>query len=126
MGTCCALHNWLLEVDGLDDKWEQGVPSSWEGELRNFEEGDFCNNTLPPVIKMLNSPAKFKKVDFSGMGAGDDIDETLSPNCEAVDTVPAVSASTESPSASTELSSAEPISVQSLSQITSKQTDQPF
>jgi hypothetical protein len=31
--TCCALHNWLLEIDGLDDEWERGVPSEWEGSL---------------------------------------------------------------------------------------------
>jgi hypothetical protein len=31
--TCCALHNWLLEVDGLDKAWQNGVPSEWEGEL---------------------------------------------------------------------------------------------
>ena len=29
--TCCALHNWLLEVDGLDKQWDQGVPSPWLG-----------------------------------------------------------------------------------------------
>jgi hypothetical protein len=23
--TCCALHNCLLEIDGLDQKWEDGV-----------------------------------------------------------------------------------------------------
>jgi len=28
--TCCALHNWLLEIDGFDDCWENGVPSKWE------------------------------------------------------------------------------------------------
>jgi hypothetical protein len=27
--TCCALHNWLLEVDGLDEQWESGVASDW-------------------------------------------------------------------------------------------------
>ena len=31
--ACCALHNMLLEVDGLDEKWEEGVPSMWEGTL---------------------------------------------------------------------------------------------
>jgi hypothetical protein len=31
--TCCAPHNWLLEIDGLDDEWERGVPSEWEGSL---------------------------------------------------------------------------------------------
>jgi hypothetical protein len=25
----------LLEVDGLDEHWEEGVPSDWEGELGN-------------------------------------------------------------------------------------------
>jgi DDE superfamily endonuclease len=30
--TCCALHNWLLQIDGLDLRWEGGVPSDWEGE----------------------------------------------------------------------------------------------
>jgi hypothetical protein len=28
--TCCALHNWLLFVDGLDACWEDGMPSDWE------------------------------------------------------------------------------------------------
>ena len=23
--TCCALHNWLLELDGQNDKWVGGV-----------------------------------------------------------------------------------------------------
>jgi hypothetical protein len=22
---CCALHNWLLSIDGLSEEWEQGV-----------------------------------------------------------------------------------------------------
>ena len=29
--TCCALHNWLLEIDGLDSDWEsQTLPVSSE------------------------------------------------------------------------------------------------
>jgi len=33
--TCCALHNWLLEIDGLNAKWsEVSMPvSDWEGDL---------------------------------------------------------------------------------------------
>ena len=34
--TCCALHNWLLEIDGLDSDWElQKIPvsSEWAGKL---------------------------------------------------------------------------------------------
>jgi hypothetical protein len=27
--TCCALHNCLLEIDGLDQKWEDGVDCDW-------------------------------------------------------------------------------------------------
>ena len=38
--TCCALHNWLLEIDGLDDDWERGVPSEWEGTLGNHHLTD--------------------------------------------------------------------------------------
>ena len=28
--TCCALHNLLLDVDGLDKNWQNGVRSDWE------------------------------------------------------------------------------------------------
>ena len=33
--TCCALHNWLLEIDGLNAEWsEVSMPvSDWEGDL---------------------------------------------------------------------------------------------
>jgi hypothetical protein len=31
--TCCALHNRLLEVKGLNEKWDQGAPTEWEGLL---------------------------------------------------------------------------------------------
>jgi hypothetical protein len=27
--TCCALHNMLLKLDGLDERWDAGVPSDW-------------------------------------------------------------------------------------------------
>ena len=28
--TCCALHNILLDVDGLDKNWDKGVMSDWQ------------------------------------------------------------------------------------------------
>ena len=34
--TCCALHNWLLEVVGLTQKWVGGVrklTSDWDGDM---------------------------------------------------------------------------------------------
>jgi hypothetical protein len=44
--TCCALHNWLLDEDGLDEMWENGVPSKWEGELGQHDEEDIPNNDM--------------------------------------------------------------------------------
>ena len=38
--TCCALHNMLLNVDGLDRRWKKGVPSLFEGELGWHAVGD--------------------------------------------------------------------------------------
>jgi hypothetical protein len=26
--SCCALHNWLLDVDGLSTAWERAVPTN--------------------------------------------------------------------------------------------------
>ena len=40
--TCCALHNKLLDIDGLDKQWEQGVPSIWSTEYDN-DDGDEDN-----------------------------------------------------------------------------------
>ena len=34
---CRALHNWLLDIDGLDKQWMEGVHSPWEGELGHFD-----------------------------------------------------------------------------------------
>jgi hypothetical protein len=37
--TCCAMHNWLLEVDGLDDKCEQRKSSIWQREQQSYITG---------------------------------------------------------------------------------------
>jgi hypothetical protein len=63
--TCCALHNWLLEVDGLDKRWESGVASDWEGELGEHDEED-----VPNAIQNLTN-------DMSGMSFGNDVDVNL-------------------------------------------------
>jgi hypothetical protein len=65
--TCKALHNWLLEVDGLDKKWDEGIPTAWEGalgchDLHNVEEN------LPEAITCLMSPGAMRAYDVSGMG----------------------------------------------------------
>lgn len=38
--TCCALHNWLLEIDGLDSRWTEGVQGDWEGSWGLHDESD--------------------------------------------------------------------------------------
>jgi len=38
--TCCALHNWLLDVDGLDAQWEHGTQGDWEGSWGLHDEAD--------------------------------------------------------------------------------------
>jgi len=53
--TCCALHNMLLEVDGLDAQWEEGVPSDRQGELGN-NNAEECRRHAPYSIQRLNNP----------------------------------------------------------------------
>ena len=62
--TCCALHNWLLEIDGLDREWESGVCTNCEGSLGNF------------AIQRLHADnnSQNQAWDQSGMGFGSDYD----------------------------------------------------
>ena len=52
--TCCALHNWLLEVDGRDYEWDCGV-------------GSDSNKTNDDDYK-TNSPFAMQCLDLSSMG----------------------------------------------------------
>ncbi|GAX18038.1 hypothetical protein FisN_25Hu012 [Fistulifera solaris] len=38
--ACCALHNLLLEKDGLNEGWEKGAKSDWEGNLGYLDPDD--------------------------------------------------------------------------------------
>lgn len=49
--TCCALHNMLLDVDGLSKSWKNGVPSRWE-----LQCGEFEINEIPFAIQQLVNP----------------------------------------------------------------------
>jgi hypothetical protein len=50
--TCCALHNLLLDVDGLSHKWnEDGVASAYENNDGHFQDEDF-----PAAIRRLVDP----------------------------------------------------------------------
>ena len=59
--TCLALHNLLIEVDGLAKNWEQGFPSDWEVISKNFDT-------------RIDTPFAITKLNRSL--AGDDTTET--------------------------------------------------
>ena len=52
--TCCALHNMLLNIDGLDKKWKKGVKSPFEGELGWHAVGD-VEDYVPLVFRRVRN-----------------------------------------------------------------------
>ena len=71
--TCCAMRSWLLEVDGLDEEWEQGVPSiMWQGESGNFEDDDMASEQARASHR-LRTGSSTRNCNVSGMGLGNDI-----------------------------------------------------
>ncbi|KAI2492141.1 Plant transposon protein [Fragilaria crotonensis] len=82
--TSCALHNWLLDVDGLSaEPWDGGVatsttaggqnddvPGGWDGEMGQYDEEDY--GVFPSAIRNLNNPVAMRSYDLSGMGPGSD------------------------------------------------------
>ena len=62
--TCCALHNWLLEVD---KSWQSGVPSDWEGALGELD-ATYVN--VPDATLRLYSPVAARQFDVSALGNG--------------------------------------------------------
>jgi len=66
--TCCALHNRLLEVDGLDNKWEQGVPSDWQSKMGEHEQAD-----APLAIQRLNAPSLIRNYDTTEQHGSADV-----------------------------------------------------
>ena len=72
--TCWALHNWLLEVDGLDKGWEEGVASMWEGNLGLHDASDVHDHLPVPLQRML-SPTGLWRYD-----ATSEIDRTAHVN----------------------------------------------
>lgn len=74
-------------IDGLDSKWESGVPSDWEGSLGQHEDRDIQN-----IISLhrLNNPEEARNYDTSGVGAGTDRDTNDDDNEEFVDNEPSI------------------------------------
>ena len=77
--TCCALHNWLLEVDGLTHKWVGGVQiitSDWDGEM-GYADYDGVRVDVPNALARLSTNLDPRNYDSSGLGPGlDVVDET--------------------------------------------------
>jgi hypothetical protein len=73
--TCCALHNKLLDIDGLDERWEQGVQSIWSTAYDNDDgdNDDMDDNTdevdvpsiVPGAILRLQNPASERQYGVS-------------------------------------------------------------
>lgn len=61
--TCCALHNWLLEIDGLD--------GDWEGQIGLHDTRDVMQH-LPFAVQRLHDGWDPRTFDASGLGPGDD------------------------------------------------------
>ena len=68
--TCCALHNFLLEVDGLHDQWRNGVKSIYETEMDNSTD-------LPFALKRLAKPNQERTYNLSKVGYGNDVVRTV-------------------------------------------------
>jgi len=79
--TCCALHNWLLDIDGISAVWRNGVRiwgSDWTGPLGDLDfEG--VREEVPNAIARLSTNLDPHNYDLSGVGPGEDItgDETV-------------------------------------------------
>ena len=71
--TCCALHNMLLEIDGLATKWTDGVQSDWQ----TMQDDDV---NMPNTIHKLMNPLSTRLSDLSNIRCGNDIDITSDGN----------------------------------------------
>ena len=69
--TYCAFHNWLLETDGLDKKWEEEIPSWWKGQAGKHDPEEAAQIW---AIGWLCNPSKVRLHNTTGMGPGDNCD----------------------------------------------------
>ena len=79
--TCCAFHNILLDIDGLDLHWLNFVLSDWEGSLGqlNGDEATFAFQRLNAVARpVLLGLSSLQAIDTSGMGPCNDGDGKIS------------------------------------------------
>ena len=87
--TCCALHNKLLDIDGLDERWEQGVQSIWstaydndDGDTDDMEDSSHESeipSVLPDAILRLQNPATERRYGVSDNERMDRSEDTPAP-----------------------------------------------
>jgi hypothetical protein len=72
---CCALNNWLLEIDGLNAEWsEVSMPvSDWEGKLGDTNLEGIRHETVPWSLVRLSQRMDPRTLDLLGMGPGNDV-----------------------------------------------------
>ena len=71
--TCCALHNWLLNIDGISSQWKDGVlVSNWDGDL-GWMDFDELGETIPNLIARLSTNLDPRNYNLSNMGPGQNI-----------------------------------------------------
>lgn len=83
--TCCALHNKLLEVDGLDKEWRNGVSSDWEGIIGEMSvaDGTAAGTTAAATSTARNddgTPTMAATRNSTDGGSGDNASSTESSN----------------------------------------------
>ena len=71
----CVLFSRLLEIDGLDENWENGVPSEWEGDLGRHGAKDTADR-VPAILHRMGEAAcnipRGDAFDLSGQGPAPD------------------------------------------------------
>jgi hypothetical protein len=90
--TCCALHNMLLNIDGLDIRWNEGVKSPYEGEM-GWHENGVVEHNVPLIFSRVNGglnnvreydeTMSHDKIPIA-YGIGDMIDEFPANNIKSI------------------------------------------
>jgi len=63
--TCCTMHNWLLDIDGLLQNWENGVPSEWKRPMGQHSASTVRQYATPLVLSNLHTDKQIHNFDLS-------------------------------------------------------------
>ena len=66
-----------MEIDGLDNQWEAGIPSDWEGELGNLDPDNvqaYASNFALQHLHVIPGATDLRCHDTSGVGQANDTD----------------------------------------------------